>query len=76
MIRRTVFATDVESTRYALGGILVELKGETATLAATDTRRLAVVRGPCAASGPGGVENPAPVVPSKAVALIERSLTD
>src|SRR5579872_4166700 len=48
MIRRTVFATDTESTRYALGGVLVEIKGETITMAATDTRRLAVVRGPCA----------------------------
>ena len=28
MIRRTVFATDTESTRYALGGVLVEIKGE------------------------------------------------
>lgn len=76
MIRRTLFATDTESTRYALGGVLVEIKGETITLAATDTRRLAVVRGPCAASGAGAAENPAPVVPSKAMSLIERSLTD
>lgn len=76
MIKRTLFATDTESTRYALGGVLVELKGETITLAATDTRRLAVVRGQCAGSGGGGAENPAPVVPSKAMSLIERSLTD
>lgn len=75
MIRRTLFATDTESTRYALGGVLVELKGESVTLAATDTRRLAVARGQCASDG-GAVENPAPVVPSKAMSLIERSLTD
>lgn len=74
MIHRTVFSTDNESTRYALGGVLVEIKGETITLAATDTRRLAVVRGQCAASGSGAVENPAPVVPSKAMVLIERSI--
>lgn len=76
MIRRTLFATDTESTRYALGGILVEMKGETITLAATDTRRLAVVRGACAASDGAAIENPTPVVPSKAMSLIERSLTD
>lgn len=77
MIRRTIFATDTESTRYALGGILVELKGESMTLAATDTRRLAVVRGQCAAAfASGAVENPAPVVPSKAMSLIERSIAD
>jgi hypothetical protein len=28
LIRRTMFATDVESTRYALGGVLVELTPE------------------------------------------------
>ena len=43
MIRRTIFATDSESTRYALGGVLLELTPERATLAATDSRRLAVV---------------------------------
>lgn len=76
MIRRTVFATDTESTRYALGGVLVEVKGETITLAATDTRRLAVTRSTCAGAASGPSDNPAPVVPSKALALIERTLTD
>lgn len=76
MIRRTIFATDTESTRYALGGILVELKDDSITLAATDTRRLAVVRGQVASPATGAAENPAPVVPSKAMSLIERSLTD
>lgn len=76
MIRRTVFATDTESTRYALGGVLVEVKGETIVLAATDTRRLAVVRGQCAGEVNAASENPAPVVPSKALALIERTLID
>lgn len=76
MIHRTVFATDTESTRYALGGVLVEMKGESIVLAATDTRRLAVVRGQCAAAGSVAGENPAPVVPSKALQLIERTLTE
>ena len=43
MIRRTVFATDVESTRYALGGVLMEFINDKLTMAATDSRRLAVV---------------------------------
>ena len=76
MIQRTVFATDTESTRYALGGVLVEIKGETIVMAATDTRRLAVMRGQCAASGNVAPENAIPVVPSKALALIERTLID
>ena len=35
LIRRTMFATDVESTRYALGGVLVELTPETITMVGT-----------------------------------------
>ena len=75
MIQRTVFATDTESTRYALGGVLVEIKGESIVMAATDTRRLAVMRG-CVASGKVVSENAVPVVPSKALSLIEKALTD
>jgi DNA polymerase-3 subunit beta len=76
MIQRTVFATDTESTRYALGGVLVEIKGDSIVMAATDTRRLAVMRGQCTASGKAAAENAIPVVPSKALALIERTLSD
>ncbi|MBC8116697.1 MAG: DNA polymerase III subunit beta, partial [Candidatus Saccharimonas sp.] len=43
LIHRTIFATDTESTRYALGGVQIELTPERATFAATDSRRLAVV---------------------------------
>ena len=76
MIRRTIFATDSESTRYALGGILLELTPERGTLAATDSRRLAVVTSPTQVVGEITVENTTPVVPSKAMQLIERSLPD
>lgn len=76
MIKRTIFATDVESTRYALGGIQMELNPEKATLAATDSRRLAVVNAACQAVGEVNVETTKPVIPSKAMQLIERSLPD
>jgi DNA polymerase-3 subunit beta len=76
MIRRTVFATDTESTRYALGGVLVEIKGESVTMAATDTRRLAVMRGTCSAAAKAAPDGVLPVVPSKALALIEKTLVD
>lgn len=76
MIRRTIFATDSESTRYALSGVLIELKGDNVTFAATDTRRLAVVRGACSVKGNFQIENTTPVVPSKAMSLIDRSLGD
>lgn len=39
---RTVFACDPQSTRYALGGVLLECDGEDMTMAATDSRRLSV----------------------------------
>lgn len=76
MIRRTIFATDTESTRYALGGVLVDVKGEEIVLAATDTRRLAVVRGKCGSQGTVPADVGTPVVPAKAMSLIERSLVD
>jgi len=74
-IRRTLFATDVESTRYALGGILVEPGKDGLTLAATDSRRLAVVEVPCTKVGdPSGGPTAGAVIPSKAMSLIERSI--
>jgi len=76
LIHRTIFATDTASTRYALGGIQVELTPERATFAATDSRRLAVVSGECKMVGSPVPLIVPPVVPSKAMALIERSLTD
>jgi DNA polymerase-3 subunit beta len=76
MIRRTVFATDAESTRYALGGVLMELNPERATLAATDSRRLAVVSAPCRVEGKPTPPATPPVVPGKAMALLERVLAE
>ena len=73
MIKRTIFATDTESTRYALGGVLLELTPERATLAATDSRRLAVVSAAAQVVGEINVENTTPVVPSKAMQLIEQA---
>jgi DNA polymerase III subunit beta len=76
LIRRTIFATDVESTRYALGGVLVELTDETITMVGTDGRRLA--RMIAAAEAENGADPPSgsPVIPVKALKLIERNLDD
>lgn len=74
-VQRTAFATDVESTRYALGGILVEVAGGAMALAATDSRRLSVVQIACGLQGDPSLGN-RPVVPSKAMQLIERSIQD
>jgi DNA polymerase-3 subunit beta len=59
-----------------LGGILLELGEGTITMAATDSRRLAVVNAACRSEGDGKLENEAPVIPSKAMLLAERSITD
>ena len=75
-IRRTIFATDVESTRYALGGVLFEIADGTLSLVGTDGRRLA--RQVIGVETEGEVAAPAgqPVVPVKALKLLERNLGD
>ncbi len=76
LIRRTIFATDLETTRYALGGVLVELTAESITMVGTDGRRLARMSAPAEtennAPNPGG----SPVIPVKALKLLERNLND
>lgn len=42
-VRATTYATDSESSRYALGAVLIEVKGGNPTWVATDGRRLACV---------------------------------
>jgi DNA polymerase-3 subunit beta len=74
MIRRTVFATDPENTRYALGGVLFELEGEVVRLVATDGRRLAVMQGTGEALGGHSTKELSPVVPAKALQILERLL--
>jgi DNA polymerase-3 subunit beta len=76
LIRRTVFATDNESSRYALGGVKLEWQNNMLTAIGTDGRRLAKMEGPAQAVG-----NPAPigdvtVVPTRAMNLLERALAE
>ncbi len=40
MVKRTSFATDPDSSRFALGGVLMELNGEEVLAVGTDGRRL------------------------------------
>jgi DNA polymerase-3 subunit beta len=74
MVRRTAFATDSESTRYALGGLLLEFGEGTVTLAATDSRRLAVTTAVCEVQGKPELPGKTTVVPTKAMLLLERSI--
>jgi DNA polymerase-3 subunit beta len=75
MIRRTVFATDNESTRYALGGVKLEFAAERLTAVATDGRRLAKMEGPCQAHG-GHAPTGDIIIPSRSASLIERAISD
>jgi DNA polymerase-3 subunit beta len=75
LVRRTVYATDPESSRYALGGILLELGDNKITGVGTDGRRLARQEGP--AEGVAGARTAEhTVVPTRAVQLMERALAD
>ena len=76
LIRRTIFATDVESTRYALGGVLVELTAESIAMVGTDGRRLARMSAPADAENDPPAPAGFPVIPVKALKLIERNLAD
>ena len=76
LIRRTIFATDVESTRYALGGVLVELTAESIAMVGTDGRRLARMSAPADAENNPPAPAGFPVIPVKALKLIERNLAD
>jgi DNA polymerase III subunit beta len=76
LIKRTSYATDVESTRYALGGVLFEVGAETLSCVATDARRLAKMSAAIIQVGSPKFDLSTPVVPVKALKLIERNLAD
>jgi DNA polymerase III subunit beta len=76
IIRRTAFATDNESSRYALGGVLLELTAEKITAVGTDGRRLAKMEAPARGIGGHKTGDNTVIVPTKAMQLIERALSD
>ncbi len=76
IIRRTVYATDNESSRYALGGVLVELNDRGITAVATDGRRLARQEGAASAVGGHATGDRTTIIPTRAMQLMERVLAD
>ncbi len=76
MIHRTLFATDAESSRYALGGVLLEMTDSTMIAVGTDGRRLAKMEGAITKVGNPVVDGTATIVPSRAMQLMERSLPE
>jgi DNA polymerase III subunit beta len=75
MIRRTVFAAaEGEGARYAMTGVLWDLEDDHIRLVATDGRRLALTEGKAKAHGGHTTRGQTPLVPAKAMALLERNL--
>lgn len=76
MLRRTVFATDAESSRYALGGVLLEMEANSVIAVGTDGRRLARMEGTGESVGGHQSTGTSTIVPTKAIQLMERALSD
>ena len=67
-VKGVVFAVDDESSRYALGAVLVEVNGEVVTFVATDGRRLSCVN----CEHDLAVDDSQTLVPARAMAIIAR----
>lgn len=76
LIRRTVFATEQESSRYALGGVLLEFERESIVAVGTDGRRLAKMEGPATSVGNHLSGDSTTIVPARAMTLMDRAFTD
>lgn len=75
MIKRTIFATDEESTRYSLGGVHIDFGDEELGCVSTDGRRLAHQTG-AAESVNDHQPSGSSIFPSKALTLVERASSD
>lgn len=74
LIHRTEFATDNESSRYALGGVKLEFAENQITAIGTDGRRLAKMTGPIVSSGSPADQSQVTIVPTRAMQLIYRAI--
>ncbi|NOZ38918.1 MAG: DNA polymerase III subunit beta [Planctomycetes bacterium] len=74
LIRRTAFATDNESSRYALGGVKLEVEADQLTAIGTDGRRLAKMTGPVGTTGKAIDADQTTIIPTRAMTLIERAV--
>lgn len=74
LIKRTLFATDAESSRYALSGVLLELNEDGLVAVGTDGRRLAKMEAQVTKHGNPDDSGATTIVPSRSMQLIERTL--
>ena len=71
-VSKCIFATARESSRYAINGILLEIKGKKLLLVATDGRRLARSRVNLSSTPSEHISKSKIIVPSKTMALLEK----
>ena len=64
-----MFATDNESSRYALGGVLLEMTADQITAVGTDGRRLARMEAPAKSVGGHETGDNTTIVPTRAMQL-------
>jgi len=67
-VKGVVFSADAESSRYALGAVLIEVLAEVVTFVATDGRRLSSVR----CEHDLAVDNSTTLVPARVMQIIAR----
>ena len=76
ILTRTEFATDLESSRYALGGVLVELDANSVNAICTDGRRLAKMEGPAESVGGHKTGDTMTIIRTQSLRLFMRSILD
>ena len=76
LVRRTIFATDNESSRYALGGVMVSFVGDEIDGVGTDGRRLAWQHGPAKSVGGHDNEGMTTIIPTRAMTILDRALAE
>jgi DNA polymerase-3 subunit beta len=76
IVTRTEFATDLESSRYALGGVLLEMEGSKILAVGTDGRRLSKMEGPAEAVGGHSTADTQTIVRTQSMRLLGRALSD
>lgn len=76
LVKRTLFATENESSRYALGGVLLEFEADKIIAVGTDGRRLAKMEGPGHSVADHHSSDSMTIVPARAMHLMERALSD
>lgn len=76
MVKRVLFAAADDQTRYSMQGASWEMDGDKVRLVATDGRRLALAEGLAVSTGGHTTKGTTPVVPTKAMRLLEKVLAD